>query len=325
MSFARLVPLAFLLLVMTLQVEAQPGARIYRIGVLGSGSRPSPTALSPLKEGLRELGWAEGKNLVFELRYAEGVQDRLAGLAAELVNLKVDVILTYGTTAAVAARDATSTIPIVLAAVGDPVRAGLVGSLAKPGGNITGNSLIARASALKRLQLLKEAVPKARRIGAPYNPAHPLWVVVRDELESAARSIAMEIHWMGIRHADELDAAFDAAARAGVNALFLDTDPIFTSARSRVMALALKHRLPSMAEAKQFVDAGGLMSYGPNFAALHRRAAVFIDKILKGAKPGDLPIEQPTKFDLVINLKAAKALGVTVPQSLLARADEVLE
>jgi len=325
MSFAYLVPLAFLLLVTALPVEAQPGAKIYRIGVLGSGSRPSPTAPSPLKEGLRELGWVEGKNIVFELRYAEGEQERLAGLAAELVNLKVDVILIYGTTAAVAARNATSTIPIVLGGVGDPVRAGLVGSLAKPGGNITGNSLIAPEVALKRLQLLKEAVPKAKRIGVPYNPAHPLWIVVRDEHEAAARSIAMEIHWMGIRHADELDAAFDAAAKAGVNALFLDTDPIFTAARSRIMALALKHRLPSMSEARQFVDAGGLMSYGPSFAALVRKTAVFIDKILRGAKPDDLPVEQPTKFDLVINLKTAKALGVTVPQCLLVRADEVLE
>jgi putative ABC transport system substrate-binding protein len=325
LRFTALAALAFLVLAAPLAPEAQQSAKVYRIGVLTGGSQPSPTAPSSLREGLRDLGWVEGKNIVFEGRYAEGKQERLPELAAELINLKVDVIVTFGTPAALAARKATSTVPIVLGMIGDPVRVGLVTSLARPGGNVTGNSLIAPELGLKRLELLKEAIPKAKRIGLPYDPANPAAAAVRDDLEAAARSLGMELYPIEVRHPDQLEGTFAAAANAGVDALLLFSDPVFFSARTRIMALALKHRLPSMSEGKEFVEAGGLISYSPSIPALARRAAIFIDKILRGARPADLPIEQPTTFELVINLTTAKALGLTIPPAFLLRADQVID
>lgn len=305
--------------------QAPQSGKVHRIGVLSGGSRPNPAAPSPLREGLRELGWVDGKNIVLELRFAEGRQDRLPGLAAELVNLKVDVIVTFGSPAAVAAKKATSTIPIVLGVIGDPVQIGLVQSLARPGENITGNSLIAPELFQKRMEILKEAVPTVTRVAFPYNPANPAAPAFRPQIDAAARSLGLELYNIEVRHVNELEDGFNAAARAGARALLLSSDPMFFSARARIMELALRHRLPSMSEGKEFVEAGGLMSYSPSIPALVRRAAVFVDKILRGARPGDLPIEQPTTVEFVINLKTAKALAVTIPPSLLQRADQVID
>jgi len=318
-----LAALALLLLGGSVAVEAQQ--KVYRIGVLSGGSQPSPTAPSSLREGLRELGWVEGKNILLEGRFAEGRQERLPELAAELVHLKVDVIVTFGTTAAVAAKRATSTIPIVLGVIGDPVRVGLVASMARPGGNITGNSLIAPELGVKRLELLKEMIPSVRRIAVPYDPANPAAAAFRNEQDAAAHSLGLELHHVEVRHPDDLEAAFRAVTLARADALLVFSDPMLFSARDRMMQLALKHRLPSMSEGKEFTEAGGLTSYSPSLPAVARRAAVFIDKILRGTRPGDLPIEQPTKFELVINVKTAKALGLTIPASLLLRADHVIE
>ena len=327
MRSATFATLVLLVLAVPLALEAQTG-RVYRIGVLSGGTRPSPTAPSmvqTLTEGLRDLGWVEGKNIKLEARYAEGKLERLSDLAADLIHAKVDVIVTFGTPAAVAAKQATPTVPIVLGAIGDPVRAGLVTSLARPGGNVTGNSLIAPELGLKRLELLREAVPKARRIGLPYDPANPMAGAFRGELDAAARSLGLELYPMVVKHPDELEGSLSAAVKAGVDALLIFSDPVFFSARARIVTLALQHRLPAMSEGKEFVEAGGFISYSPSLPALARRAAVFVDKILRGTKPGELPIEQPSKFELVVNLKTAKAIGLAVPASVLGRADQLIE
>ena len=320
-----LAALALLLGAAQVAAAEQASGKVHRIGVLSGGSRPSPAAPSALREGLRELGWVDGKNIVLELRYAEGKQERLPELAADLVNLKVDVIVTFGSPAAVAAKKATSTIPIVLGVIGDPVAIGLVRNLARPGENVTGNSLIAPELFQKRLEILKEAIPTITRVAFPGNPANPAGAAFRPQIDAAARSLGVELYRVEVRRPEDLEDAINAAARAGAGALLLSSDPLFFSARARIMELALRHRLPSMSEGKEFVEAGGLMSYSPSIPALVRRAAVFVDKILKGARPGDLPIEQPTTVEFVINLKTAKALGLTVPPSLLQRADQVID
>jgi putative ABC transport system substrate-binding protein len=279
------------------------------------------------RQGLRELGYVEGQNLVIEYRYAEGRDDRLADLAAELVRLKVDVIVAVaGAAATRAVQHATRTIPIVMAGGIDPVGDGLVASLARPGGNTTGFSNLTVELPGKRLEILKEAVPQSARIAVLANPATAGYESAMNNLTVAARALGLHLHVVELRRADELDATFAAMTRAGADALLVVGEPLLLdSLRGRTVDLAATHRLPTMYSQKSSVEAGGLMSYGPSLPDMHRRAATYVDKILKGAKPADLPVEQPSKFELVLNLKTAKALGITFPPTLLIQADKVIQ
>ena len=273
---------------------------------------------------LRELGWIEGRTVAIEYRWAEGRSERFAEIAAEFVRLKVDVIVTSGTAAVVAAKQATSVIPIVFAAAGDPVGTGLVASLARPGGNVTGLSIQQTDLAGKRLELLREVVPGLRRLAIMANVGNPAAVLEMGEVQAAARTLGLEVATLEIRRAEDIAPAFEAL-KGRADALYVCADPLVNTNRIRINTLALGARLPTMHGIREYVEAGGLMSYGPNFPDLFRRAADYVDKILRGAKPADIPVEQPTKFDLVINLTTAKALGLDVPPTLLARADEVIE
>ena len=307
--------------------EAQPAGRVPRIGFLGTRS-PSDTSpyLDAFRQGLRELGRVEGQNIVIDYRFAEGRFDRLSDLAAELVRLKVDIIVAATTPAAVAAKKATETIPIVAISVGDPVGLGLIASLARPGGNLTGLSYsVGLEIAGKGLELLKETVPKVRRVAILSNPGNPFQPLAITEVNVAARSLGVQLQLLEARGPNELDGAFAAMAQERVGALLVVADSLFLLHRTRLADLAARSRLPAAYGSTENVEAGGLMSYGPSIRDFYRRAATYVDKILKGAKPGDLPVEQPTKFELVINLKTAKALGLTIPPSLLQRADEVIE
>jgi putative ABC transport system substrate-binding protein len=307
--------------------RAQLPAKVPRIGWLSPGSQASDeNFLASFRDGLRELGWVAGQNIAIESRWAEGRFERLPDLAAELVRLKVDVIVSLVTQASLAAKRATATIPIVMVGVGDPLGSGLVASLARPGGNITGpSSMLAEVSG-KQLALLKEAVPKASPVAVLWNPANPVWqAAALRETEGAARALGLRLQLLEARGPDELEGAFAAMTAEHAGALFVPADIIFVRHAQRIADLAARHRLPAMYGFREHVEAGGLISYAANFAVMHRRAATFVDKILKGANPGDLPIEQPTKFELVINLKTAKALGLTIPQSLVVRADDVIQ
>jgi len=320
------------LLLTPLAAEAQQPGKLYRIGVLTHSTASPPGRPAPIWEAFQaELGargYVEGRNLTFERRYAEGKLDRLPDLAAELVRLKVDILLIFGTASARAAKEATTQIPIVMGAIGDAVHHGLVASLARPGGNITGNSLQAPELTAKRLEVLKEAVPGISRVaflGNPGNVPEPALTASLKEWHTAARSLALEAEEVVATQPSELENAFVQAHRKRVGAVVVFSDPVHFSARRQIDDLALKYRLATVAEGKEFAEAGALLSCAPSFADLGRRAAVFVDKILKGAKPADLPVEQPTRFELVINLKTAKALGLTIPQSVLIRADEVIQ
>jgi ABC-type uncharacterized transport system substrate-binding protein len=317
------------LLAAPLAAEAQPAGKVHRIGFLGSGSATGdPRTREAFREGLREFGWVEGQNLVIEYRFAEGQSDRLPDLATELVRLKVDVIAAGPTPPVLAAKKATGTIPIVGMSLTDPVGLGLVASLARPGGNVTGVTYSVGTETFgKGLELLKEAVPKVRHVAVLSNPASPSQSLAIASLKSAARALGLELLLLEARGPTQLDGAFAAMAKDGVEALFVVTDPTYLlpGAAARLADLAAKSRLPSMHAQRAAVESGGLMSYGPSIVAIYRRGAVYVDKILKGAKPADLPIEQPTKFELVINLKTAKALGLTIPPAVLARADEVIQ
>jgi len=310
-----------------LATAAQPAEKVQRIGYLSAGSATSsPRAVEAFRQGLRELGWVEGQNIVIEYRRAEGRFDRLPDLAAELVRLKVDVFVAGPTPVAVAAKKATGTIPIVMFGVGDPVGLGLIASLARPGGNLTGLSFSVGMDTFgKGLELLKEAVPKVRRVAILSNPANPAHALAISNVKAAAGSLGVQLQLLEAREPNQFDRAFAAMAKQRVDALLVVADGMFILYRARLADLAAKNRLPSMHGVTENVEAGGLMSYGPSTVAAMRRAAFFVDKILKGAKPADLPVEQPTKFELVINLKTAKALGLTIPQSLLLRADQVIE
>ena len=315
------------LVVARLAAEAQqPAGKVYRLGSLSaSGTLNNPNSAA-FRQGLRDLGWIEGQNIVIEFRSAEGQLDRLPALAAELVRLKVDLIVASPTPAAMAAKSATTTIPIVGLSLADPVALGLIPSLARPGGNITGVSYSVGADIFgKDLQLLREAVPNVRRVAVLSNPAGPTQPLILGNIKTAATSLGLQLLPVGARGPTELDGAFATMARERVGAVFVVTDPAYISHRARIVELANKHRLPSVFTQKADAEAGGLMSYGPSFTAIYRRGAYYVDKILRGAKPGDLPVEQPTKFELVINLKTAKALGLTIPPSLLQRADEVIQ
>jgi putative ABC transport system substrate-binding protein len=311
-----------------LVAEAQQAAKITRIGFLGN----SATALGHLRDafhqGLRDLGYVEGRNLVIEYRYAEGQLERFPALAAQLVALKVEVIVAPPTPAAQAAKRATTTIPIVFAGAGDPVTSGLVTSLARPGGNITGLSGLSPELVGKCLEQLKQAVPGVSRVAVLWQPGAFGERTEKDILkaaEVAARALGVRLQVVEARVPADFDRAFSDMTGARAGALAVLTSNMFVTERRRLVDLAAKNRLPAVYNVREFVDAGGLMAYGPNLADLYRRAATYVDKILKGAKPGDLPVEQPTKFELVINLKTAKALGLTIPQSLLGRADQVIQ
>jgi putative ABC transport system substrate-binding protein len=312
------------LLVAPLASEAQT-AKVYRIGVLRTQLRHAPdSAAEGLRQGLGELGYFDGQNVVLEYRWAEGRPDQLPALARDLVRANVDVIVTGGEQAILAAKQATSTIPIVMGASNDPVGARLVASLARPGGNVTGMTVLSRELSRKRLQLLKEALPRASRVAVLSNPAYPGTALDLTETRSAALELGFTLQNVEVHSVADLEAAL-AAARERADALLPLGDPFFTGQRVQLVNLATKHRFPGMYYWKEFVEAGGLMSYGPSLHDLYRRAASHVDKILKGAKPADLPVEQPTKFELIINLKTAKALGLTIPPSLLLRADQVIE
>ena len=316
------------LLAAPLAAEAQQTGKVYRIGYLSaSSSTTGRTVIEAFRQGLRELGWVEGQNIVIDYRFAEGQYDRLPALAAELVRLKADVIVVSPTQPAVAAKNATGTIPIVMIGAGaDPVGQGLVASLARPGGNVTGLSYgVGQEIFGKQLALLKEAVPKVRRVAVLWNPAVSAIVAAIGEVKVAARSLGMQLQVLEARGPNDFDGAFAAMVKERAGALLVLVDPMFSFHRTRLADLAVKSRLPAVYTNRQPVEAGGLMSYGPSFSDLWRRAAGYVDKILKGAKPADLPVEQPTKFELVINLKTAKALGLTIPPSLLVRADEVIQ
>ncbi len=307
--------------------DAQPAGKVPRIGFLGPTS-PSdrPHNLDAFRQRLRDLGWVEGQNIVIDHRYAEGAIDRLPDLVAELVRLKVDLIVSMGTQGVMAAKNATETIPIVMIAVRDPVGIGLIASLARPGGNVTGVSGYAGLETVaKQLGLLKETVPKVRRVAVLSNPDNAYHQRALREVNVAARSLGVQVLALEARGPNEFDGAFAAMAKEHVGALLVLSDAIFSSHGTRLADLAARSRLPAAYAVRESVEAGGLMSYGPDFRDLYRRSATYADKILRGAKPGDLPVEQPTKFELVINLKTAKALGLKIPPSLLQRADHVID
>jgi putative ABC transport system substrate-binding protein len=304
--------------------EAQQGGRVPRIGVLAPG-RPPLEQFDAFRKGLRDLGYTEGQTIILEPRWDEGSTARHASLVADLVRLKVDIIVAGTTPTAVAAQQATRTIPIVMAAIADPVGAGLIASLARPGGNITGMSLISAELSRKRIGLLKEAIPSVSRVAVLWNPMNPNTVGLLHDTEDAAQSLGIQVQVLEGRNGAEIDAAFQSAVKGGAQALVTSQDVLFTLQRARIAEIARKRRIPTMSGESGFAAAGGLMNYGPNIVDSWRRAATFVDKILKGAKPGDLPVEQPEKFELVINLKTAKVLGLTIPPSLLLRADQVIE
>src|SRR5215831_14969056 len=316
------------LLAAPLAADAQQTGKVPRIGFLSLTS-PSdrPPLLDAFRQRLRELGWIEGQNIVIDYRYAEDRVDRLPDLAAELVRLKVDLIVaSAGTQVATAAKNATATIPIVMIFVRDPVGTGLIKSLARPGGNVTGTSGSAGLEwVAKQLELLKETVPKIRRVAVLSNPDNAYHQLAIREVNVAARSLGVQLQLLEARGPNEFDGAFAAMAKERVGALLVLSDAIFSSHRTRLADLAARSRLPAAYGVRESVEAGGLMSYGPSILDSYRRAATYVDQILKGAKPAELPVEQPTKYELVINMKTAKALGLTIPQAVLLRADEIIE
>jgi putative tryptophan/tyrosine transport system substrate-binding protein len=322
-----IVTLTLSLLAAPLAADAQQAGKVPRIGFLGVTS-PSdrPSHLDAFRQRLRELGWVEGQNIVIDYRYAEGRVDRLPDLAAELVRLKVDLIVaSAGTQAATAAKNATETIPIVMIYVRDPVGTGLIASLARPGGNVTGVSGSAGLELFaKQLELLKETVPKIRRVAILSNPDNAYHQLAIREVNVAARSLGVQLQLLEARGPNEFDGAFAAMAKERVGALLVLSDAIFGSHRTRLADLAARSRLPAAFGVRDDVEAGGLMSYGPSILDSYRQAATYVDKILKGAKPADLPVEQPMKFELVLNLKTAEALGLTIPPLILFQADEVI-
>ena len=318
------IALCAMLFTLSLPAEAQQPARIFRIGILLAPSASfNSSRVEALRQRLRELGYVEGTSVVIEYRYAEGKLERLPDLAAELVRLKVDVIVTAGPTI-LAAKKASATIPIVFAAANDPVGTGLVSSLARPGGNITGLSNIAQDLDGKRLELLKEAFPKVVRVAFLWGSVGPRGNLRLTDMQAAAKALGLKLQSLDVRSLNDLESAFARAKGNGAQALITSTGTLINTQQRQVLEFAAKNRLPAMYTDSEFVDAGGLMSYAPNYTDLYRRAVDFVDKILKGTKPADLPVEQPTKFELVINLKTAKQIGVEIPSSVLARADRVI-
>ncbi len=317
--------LASVILLFVCRAEAQQPTKIPRIGYLDAVSLAANSArIEAFRQGLRELGYVEGKNIVIEWRSAEGKFDRLPALAAELVRLKVDAIVTTGATANRAAKDATNAIPIVMAQDRDPVGNGFVASLARPGGNITGLSTLGPEISGKQLELLKEIIPRLSRVAVLGTSTAPGTAQVLKELELAAGAFKVQLQYLDVRSSKDIETAFRAASKGRAEAVLVMGGSVLNSQRTQVVDLAVKNRFPGIYFAIEFVEAGGLMSYGTSVTDLFRRAATYVDKILKGAKPADLPVEQPTKFELVINLKAAKQIGLTIPPNVLARADKVI-
>ena len=310
----------------TVEAQEDKAGKVYRVGLLGSATASTaPHLLQAFRQGLRDLGWVEGRNLAIEYRWAEGRLDRLTDLAADLVRLRVDVIVSAGTPGPTAAKHVTRTIPIVMVAAGDPVASGLVASLARPGGNVTGLSIMAPELGGKRLQLLKEVVPGLLRVGVLWNSQSLYARLVVREIEMAARAIGVQLESLEVRVPEDFEKAFEDALLRQVGALITVEDSLTVTHRTWIVDFAAKSRLPAIYGFREFVDAGGLMMYGADLRDLFRRSATYVDKILKDAAPADLPVEQPTKFELVINLKTAKALGLTIPPLLLLRADQVID
>ena len=318
--------LALNLALAPLTMEAQQAAKVYRVGVLASSTESNfEPSVRIFRRALNAAGWVEGRNLTLDVRYPGGQYARLQELADELVKLKVDVLATLGTPATLAARRATTTIPIVMESLSDVVSAGLVPNLARPGGNLTGVSGFAPELSGKRLEMIREILPQADRIAVFANRANPVTVSILSATEVAAQQMRMKLHVIDVRQLAQLGTAFETVRRERADALVLVADPLLFSARPQIIQLAARHRMPTVYETRLFPDAGGLLSYGPLAQERFERMAVYVDRVLRGAQPGDLPIEQPTKFELVINLKTAKALGLTIPQTLLQRADEVIQ
>ena len=312
-----------MLLMVGLSTEAQQAGKVPRIGVLFIGGRNQPH-LEAFKQGLRERGYTEGKNIVLEYRYAEGKEDRLPELAAELVRLKVDVIVVTADVSAQAAQQVTKTIPIVVT-TGDPVTWGLAASLAKPGGNVTGLSVLLADLSGKRVEILRETFPKLTRLATLWNPTERVATPVFKETSAAAQALSLQLHSFEVQTPQDIEKAFVEMPKVRPNALLVILSPLVTLHSKRIVELALKQHLPGMYPTRQFAEEGGLMAYGPLIGDLYRRAATYVDKILKGAKPADLPVEQPMTFEFIVNLKAAKQIGVTIPPNVLARADRVIK
>jgi putative ABC transport system substrate-binding protein len=308
-----------------LAARGQQAARLPTIGFLGSATALAGSQwAAAFVQRLRELGWIENRTVAIEYRWAEGREERFAEIAAEFIRLKVNVIVTYGTTSSIAAKKATEVIPIVIAGAGDLVGTGLVASLARPGGNVTGLSTQQTDSAGKRIEILREILPSLRTVAILANIANPNSMLEMSEAHAAVLALSLDVVKSEIRRAEDIAPVFEAL-KGRADAVYVCPDPLLNANRIRINTVALGLRLPTMHGFREYVESGGLMSYGPNFLDLHRRAADFVDKILRGAKPADIPVEQPTKFDLVINLTTAKALGLEVPPTMLARADEVIE
>jgi putative tryptophan/tyrosine transport system substrate-binding protein len=324
LALVSLMVAALALLATPFTAEAQPVTKVYRIGYVRAET-PPPVDIEAFRQGLREHGYVEGTNIVIEYRWADGNEERLRSLVAELIRLKVDLIVASAPAATRVAKEETTTIPIVMVLVADPVAFGFVASLARPGGNVTGFAFLLPEVSGKRLDLLKEAIPKLSRVAVLWNAANPYKPLDLKEVQAVADALGVAVHTFPVREPSDFDEAFKAAVKSRVGGLITLEDPFTIAHRARLVGLALKHRLPAVYAVRPFVEAGGLMSYGPDRADQNRRAATFVDKILKGARPADLPVERPTKFELVINLNTAKATGITIPPSLLLRADQVLE
>ncbi len=306
-------------------IHAQQPARMPRIGFLGNSTAVLEANLvGPFREGLRDLGYEEGRNIVIDYRWAQGNYERFPALIAELIAVKVDVIVTAGTPATQAVKKATTSVPLVMVAVGDPVGTGIVASLNRPGGNITGLTSIAPELEAKRLELLREVIPTLSHVAVLWNPVNPFALISMKELRAAAPLLRMNMLSLEVRTPEELDGAFAAIEKERPGALLVLADRLFLHHRARIMNFAVQRRLPGVYAYRELVEAGGLMSFGPSYGGMHRRAATYVDKILKGAKPADLPVERPATFELVVNLKAAKALGLTIPQSVFLRATEII-
>ena len=306
--------------------RAQQAGKVWRVGMLDTTPATlNATNIDAFRQELRRLGYVEGTNLVIEYRSGEGRPERFPNLAAELLGLHVDIIVTRGTPAALAAKKATTTLPIVMAAIGEPVETGMVTSLAKPGGNVTGLSAFVTELTAKRVEMIREVIPGIRRIALLDNMNNGSVPAQWDEAKRAAVAFGIEAQLRDVRKPEDIDTAFSAMAAQPFDALLVGLDSVVIANRARVTELAAQHRLPAIYASREFTEAGGLLSYGPHYGDLYRRAAIYVDKIFKGANPAELPVEQPTKLETVINLKVAKALGLTVPPTLLARADEVIE
>jgi putative ABC transport system substrate-binding protein len=310
----------------SLAAQAQQTGNVYRIGFLGNSTAALEANLvGPFREGLRDLGYIEGRNVLIEYRWAEGKYDRFPALIGELLALKVAVIVTAGTPATLAVKKATTSVPLVMTAVGDPVGTGIVPSLSHPGGNITGLTAISTEMDAKRLELLREVVPSVSYIALLWNAASPLQVLAEKQVQAAAQVLRMRVLSLGVKTEEEIKSALAVMARERPDALLVLADRLLLHHRALIMDFATRHRLPGVHAYRELVEAGGLMSFGPSYADMHKRAAYFVDRILKGAKPGDLPVERPRTFELVINLKVAKALGLTIPQSVLLRGTEIIQ